>query len=381
MTYKILHLADLHLDASFVQDDLPAEYGRARRLSLRATFTRFLAKARELNVDAITIAGDLFDQRFLIPETTDFLLNQFIKIAPIRVIIAPGENDPYTNDSIYARLKWPENVDIFYQNKLTALELAPKIYLWGAANPPARDQRVMQKIQLTENTNLLILHCVISEQKQEQSEPVYLLDTTSINRAGFSLALLGHEHIGRNWESGQTKLIYPGSPEPLKESEREGSHHCVFVEIEGEKCSLTPISIQDWHYIRREVDVTGLETLEKAALKVQASLSLKKDQKAEQTIFFVTLTGKPVFLVDVKRLQELVDTPYYMHIETRLGFKHNLDSLIDEQTVRGFLVQRNLARLECSEDEEQRHLLLSALNLALQALDGREVSLYEVTEY
>ena len=381
MAYKILHFADLHLDTSFVQDNLPSEYGRARRLSLRAALTRLFAKAREMKVDAITIAGDLFDQRYLLPETADFLLTQFTKIAPIRVIIAPGENDPYTNDSIYARLNWPDNVDIFYQNKLTALELAPKIHLWGAANPPARDQRLLEGLKLAEGTNLLILHCAVKEQKRDQTEPVHLLDATSINKAGFSLALLGHEHIGQTWETGQTKLIYPGSPEPLKESESPGHHHCVLVEIEGKECSLTPIPSQDWHYSRCEVDLTGCETLEKTARKIKASLSLEKGWRAEQTIFYVTLTGMPGFLLGINRLRELVNTPSYLHIETRLGMKHDLRALGKEQTVRGFLVQRYLERLESSKGEEERRLLLSALNLALQALDGREVSLHEVAEY
>lgn len=381
MTYKILHFADLHLDTSFVQDNLPSEYGRARRLSLRAVLTRLLAKARELKVDAITIAGDLFDQRYLLPETADFLLTQFTKIAPIRVIIAPGENDPYTNDSIYARLNWPDNVDIFHQNKLTALELASNIHLWGAANPPARDQRLLEGLKLAEGINLLILHCAVKEEKRNQTEPVYLLDTTSINKVGFSLALLGHEHIGRIWETGRTKLIYPGSPEPLKESESRGYHQCVMVEIDGEECSLTPIPGHDWHYSRCEVDLTSFETLEKAARKIKASLSLEKDWKAEQTIFYVTLTGTPGFFLDINRLRELVNSPSYLFLETRLGIKHDLEALSKEQTVRGFLVQRYLTRLESSQDEEERSLLLTALSLALQALEGQEVSLHEVTEY
>src|SRR3989304_5470636 len=115
MSYKILHFADLHLDASFAGQGFPVEYGNERRLDLRATLTRILARSRELKVNAVTIGGDLFVQEYLLPETADFIQQQMALLAPIRVIIAPGGQDPYTNESPYARLNWPENVDIFYQ--------------------------------------------------------------------------------------------------------------------------------------------------------------------------------------------------------------------------------------------------------------------------
>ena len=108
------------------------EYGKERRLDLRAALTRIFARARELKVNAVTIGGDLFVQEYLLPETADFIQQQLALLAPIRVIIAPGGQDPYTNEFPYARLNWPENVDIFYQGKLAHLELAPDIHLLGS---------------------------------------------------------------------------------------------------------------------------------------------------------------------------------------------------------------------------------------------------------
>ena len=112
MSFKILHFADLRLDASFAGQGFPAEYGRERRLDLRAVLTRILARARELKVNVVTIGGDLFVQEYLLPETADFIQQQLALLDPIRVIIAPGRNDPYTNESPYARLNWPENVHL-----------------------------------------------------------------------------------------------------------------------------------------------------------------------------------------------------------------------------------------------------------------------------
>ncbi|MBN2004214.1 MAG: metallophosphoesterase [Anaerolineae bacterium] len=91
---KLLHLSNLHFDAAF-----PA-LGPTRHADLRAALGRILALARERKVDAVTIAGDLYEQEYAPPDTAAFLAQQFARLAPIRVFIAPGARDPYTNDSL-----------------------------------------------------------------------------------------------------------------------------------------------------------------------------------------------------------------------------------------------------------------------------------------
>ena len=57
---RLLHLADIHLDRSFGW--LGPERGRRRRQELRDTLQRGVALARDLQVDALCIAGDLYDR-------------------------------------------------------------------------------------------------------------------------------------------------------------------------------------------------------------------------------------------------------------------------------------------------------------------------------
>ena len=56
-----------------------------------ATLGRILTLARERQVDVVTIAGDLYEQDYALPETAGFLAQQFAKLAPIRVFVALGE--------------------------------------------------------------------------------------------------------------------------------------------------------------------------------------------------------------------------------------------------------------------------------------------------
>jgi len=89
MSYKILHFADLHLDASFAGQGFPVEYGRERRLDLRAALTRIFAHARELKVDVVTVGGDLFVQEYLLPETADFIQQQ-LALRPFGLSLRPA---------------------------------------------------------------------------------------------------------------------------------------------------------------------------------------------------------------------------------------------------------------------------------------------------
>ena len=115
--FQILYCADLRLDASFASSDLSASIGSWRRADLRATLGHILTLARERHacpepgrrVDAVTIAGDLYEQDYALPDTADFLMQQFTKLPPTRVFIAPGECDPAdqtpTEMGLYTRMR------------------------------------------------------------------------------------------------------------------------------------------------------------------------------------------------------------------------------------------------------------------------------------
>ena len=57
---KIIHCADLHLDAGMTAN-LPKEKASERKNELLTTFNRMIDYAVEEKVDALIIAGDLFD--------------------------------------------------------------------------------------------------------------------------------------------------------------------------------------------------------------------------------------------------------------------------------------------------------------------------------
>lgn len=372
MNYKILHFSDLHLDASFAGQGFPIEYGRERRLDLRAALTRIFAHARELKVDAITVGGDLFVQEYLLPETANFIQQQLALLAPIRIVIAPGGQDPYTNESPYERLHWPENVDIFNQGKLSHLELTPDIHLWGACNPPARGHKLLEGFQPKNGVNILLLHA----SQQGNNSEIHFISYEAVQKAGFQCALLGGHHLANISVSEKPLMIYPGSVEPLSPAEENDQHQVAVLEIKGANIHAQSRSLQQWHYATVTVDLTNCASVTEAARRVDAVLKTTA-AKTSQCAATVMLTGQPPVDMSIAGLKELIQSPIFYRLESHFSFTYDLEQLAREATVRGLLVQRFLDRIHTISNEAERRQQLTALNFALQALEGKQVSLYE----
>lgn len=371
MGYKILHFSDLHLDASFAGQGFPIEYGKERRLDLRAALTRVLARARELEVNAITVGGDFFVQEYLLPETADFIQQQLALLSPIRVIIAPGGKDPYTNESPYASFNWSENVDIFYQGKLSRLELATDIHLWGACNPPPRGHKLFDGFQPANGVNILLMHGSMGVNNYE----VHTISRDELNKAGFHCALLGGSHSAQI-PTGEPNIIYPGSLEPLAPSEEKDLHQAVLIEIDGENIQLQSLSLQQWHYRTVEVDITNCVSIEEAAHLIDAVVEAK-DANNPYSAVTVELIGKPGNELNISVIRSQMKTIAFCRLESYFELGYDLKQLAREQTVRGLLVQRFMERIKNAANDVERYQQLTALNFALQALDGKQVSLYE----
>ncbi len=379
MAYRILHSSDLHLDASFAADGITSDIGAWRRSDLRATIGRILALARERRVDAVTIGGDLYDQDYVLPDTGEFLAQQFARLAPIRVFVAPGEHDPYTTRSLYALTRWPSNVHIFTQSQLDPIQLTPDIHLWGAAQPAPQDNRVVERVRVNQpGINLLLLHAAERDDAKSGAEAHFIVDASSVHNAGFDFALLGHRHTAWVWPDEAPRCVYPGSPEPLCWNESGGGHNIVLLTVDQDQIRLEQIPVSQWRYWTAEVDLTDCCGPDEATQRIHYALSAAPGGPDERLICSVILTGSPDFALDCAALMSGLETKSHVRIKARLAFRYDLDRLVAEQTVRGLLVRRFQTRLAEVGDPGNRQAVLKALALALDALDGRQVRPYEV---
>lgn len=109
---RFLHAADVHLDSPCSSRSETVRH-RLRDAS-RLAFERLVDLALSERVDAVLIAGDLFDDERLSFQTERFLLEQLYRLdaEAIPVVYATGNHDPGRAGLRSVELPWPDNVTI-----------------------------------------------------------------------------------------------------------------------------------------------------------------------------------------------------------------------------------------------------------------------------
>jgi DNA repair protein SbcD/Mre11 len=257
---KLVHFADVHLDAPFTW--MEPQAARTRRQNLRATLRRIVDLAGEVEADALLCGGDLYEHDRLSPDTERFLVEALASIHPVQVFLAPGNHDWYGPRSLYQRAGWSPNVHVFAADRLEAVELADGVTLWGAAHrAPATTDGFLGGFSVDRGgINLALFHG--SERNalfaQGSKAPHAPFDEADIERSGLDHAFVGHYHKPKD----APRHTYPGNPDPLTFGE-EGQRGAVIVtvsqtgEIERERWNVATSTVHDL-----AVDVSGAGTLD-----------------------------------------------------------------------------------------------------------------------
>jgi DNA repair exonuclease SbcCD nuclease subunit len=360
---RLVVFADLHLDTAFTW--AKPDVARRRRQALRDTLDRILALAEEVSADAILCAGDLYEQDRFTPDTRQFLVSR-LGAAERPVLIAPGNHDWYGPRSLYAQVTWPENVHIFERDRLSPVELADGLTVWGAAfRGPTRPLGFLGdgfRVD-REGFHLGLFHgserAGLAFEGGEKS-PHAPFEAEEIERAGLLHAFVGHHHRPKDGEWH----TYPGNPDPLTFGEC-GERGAVVAELSADGVLTRRrhvVAISHVHDV--EIDVTGCGTLQDIRDRTSEALQGLEGEAR------VTLSGEIAPEIDFD-LSSLTMVPHALDDlvlraeDVRAGY--DLDRIAAEPTVRGQFVRdvRGAPDLEASLS---RRVLLTGL----RALDGRD---------
>jgi exonuclease SbcD len=361
MAIRILHFADVHLDAPF-KWAAPA-VARRRRQGLRDALSRIVDLAATERVDAVTCGGDLYEQDYFSPDTAEFLRTTFDRIAPIPVLIAPGNHDWLGPLSLYRRVRWGRHVRIFEDPRLTPIELRPGLTLWGAAHrAPAGTSGFLDSFHVTgDGVHLALFHgselgALAAQGKENVVHAPFRAG--QIPSSGLSYALLGHYHA----PADRSCLSYPGNPDPLTFGEC-GDRAALLVTV-NENGSISierrRVAVSTVHDI--VVDVTGCSTLQQIRDAVAAAL------RGLGGCIRMTLGGDVAPDVELHR-ETFSATDFGVEaIELRFDVTaaYDLDAIEQEATVRGQFV-RDVRQARDISETERRKIIVTGL----RAFQGR----------
>jgi len=315
--FRILHIADAHLDTPFCGRD---EAMREKlREATRNAFDAAVALAVERRVDAVLIAGDLFDNDLLSFRTQQSLLDAMRRLgaAGIPVFYAAGNHDPGRAGGRAAQLDWPENVHVFGCAQPETIEIGDVGRITAVGHATNREERNLAAEfppASGDRPHVAMLHTQVDGTAGADRHDRYAPCTSAdLARPGYDYWALGHVHI-RHRAADDVPAWYPGNLQGRNPRET-GPKGALYVEVERgvepavEFVPLAPI-VWDAVTLAPPADADGVETL-LHAVSHEARACLDLDDGREHLVR-LELRGASPLAAELRREDDIRE------LETRL---------------------------------------------------------------
>lgn len=401
---RFLQVSDLHLDSSLAAGRLGLSHQKRSRINrdILHALARAIDLARAEDVDVVLVPGDLWDDESVTLQSATAAYDLFASLAPTPVIIAPGNHDPfhafsYHHPSYYLTKvgrPHPENVVVFDQAgwQVRRVPGLPNVDFYGCCfteNRPRTD-RIVPRLQL-ENPgalNIVVLHGSRDDLLPPETSTGRLV-TAPFSReellaSGVDYAALGHYHRHSVLEDeiGNVRASYGGIP-VARGLDETGQHFVLVGEVQ--KGGVAPDALHRTSLDPRNilmVDVpidsgitNGVAVQERIASAVRSSGAGKDD------IVYVKLHGRTHPEITHYEIDPSWCDKQCFHLvvdQSQLEPDHDIDALLADETadkrIEGRFAQRMREMLGAAEaDAERAQVLRMALNLGLDALQGREL--------
>lgn len=361
---KIIHCADLHLDSKMTAN-LSKEQAKNRKAELLHTFCKMVEYAAEHQVQAIIIAGDLYDKKNISVTAKNTVYQQIRNHPQIDFYYLKGNHDA---ESFLAGLEViPDNLKMF-ENEWKTYDIG-KVTITGVEINGQNADSIYHTLLLDmEKFNIVTLHGQeVENSGRNKAEKISLRD---LKNKGIDYLALGHVH-GYKKEVLDARGIYcyPGCLEGRGFDEC-GEHGFVLLEIDEVKksCKFTFVPFARRNLYRMPVDVTGCMTTAEMAVRIQRQI--EKEQYSKDSLVKIVLEGQ----VDVEceksmeLLQEQFEVQFYflkIYDETRLHVDAQEFAL--DESLKGEFVRQVM---QADMDEEEKRILI---RYGIQALTGEEL--------
>jgi len=261
VTYRFVHAADIHLDSPLRSLAL-RDPGLADLIgnATRRAFVGIVDLCLDERVDALLLAGDLYDGDQTSMKTARFLAEQFRRLheAGIRVFSIRGNHDALSR--ITKELTLPESVKVF-GGRAEAVEVerpvgSTPVTIHGLsfAQPHAPESLLPRYRAPVEGAvNIGLMHTSLGGAAGH--DPYAPCSVADLQASGFRYWALGHVH-GRSITEGACTVVMPGMPQGRDINEA------------GPK-SVTLVTIGDDRSVRHEERLTSLAQFERVTVDLE----------------------------------------------------------------------------------------------------------------
>lgn len=351
---KIIHCADVHL-GSKMDSKLPLEKAEERRRELRSAFANMVEYAKREGVEAIALAGDIFDSDRPLKKDKEFFYSVVKNNPEINFLYLRGNHDGLqsyeeTLDNLLPFSdKW--RTYSFGDTAVTGLEITKE-----------NCTSLYSTLNLDKNKkNIVMLHGQAGD-----ANGFGKINITKLKEKHIDYLALGHVHSHcLERLDGRGVYAYSGCLEG-RGFDEPGEKGFILIET-GDKISAEFIPFSARTVRIAETDISEASDGYEAYLLVKKALDCKKTD-----ILRVVLRGEVCFdnsdlaAETEKRLQR--ENYYYAEVKDKTERKIDLSSYAGNVSLEGEFVRLVSADKNLSEERK-----LEIISLGLRALDGREI--------
>lgn len=314
MSYRFVHTADIHLDSplrslALRHQELAELIGNATRQA----FVNIIDLCLDERVDALLLAGDLYDGEQTSMKTARFLATQVRRLneADIRVFIIRGNHDALSK--ITQELVLPDSVKVF-GGRAEAIaierrksELPVVIHGLSFAKPHAPESLVARyKPPVEGAVNIGMMHTSLGG--AEGHDPYAPCSVADLQATGFRYWALGHVHK-RSVADGDCTIVMPGNPQGRDINEAGPKTVSLVTVADDGSIRVEERNASIAQFERVTVDVTGVDDWRDLATAVSTSLRRARDSvSADQLVARVQIIGGTPLAWRIRRDLDLLKT-------------------------------------------------------------------------
>ena len=345
---RILHSADLHLDAPF--SGRTAEEAAYLRRELLAVPGKLADLCLARQCDLVLLAGDLFDGAY--SQESYRALYAALERMAAPVFVTPGNHDHCGVDSPWQREVWPENVHVFTKERMESVvlpELDCRIY--GAGYQTMDCPGLLEGFTAAgmEKYHIGLLHA----DPTQPVSPYCPLTKEQVCQSGLHYLALGHVHKSGEFRAGETLCAWPGCSMGRGYDETGEKGALIVTLDETATAEFVPLNTPRFY------DIQSDEKNWKSLLPPAGS----------NDFYRITLSGY--------RTGEMAGVPAgFPRLELRDNTVPEADlwGTAGEDTLEGIYFGMLRGAMEAGDAAQQRRVRLAA-EISRQILDGQEVKL------
>lgn len=363
---KIIHCADLHLDSKMTTN-LSKERAKERKMEILRTFSKMVEYAKQNNVTAILIAGDMFDTRNVSATSRNMVRDVIMQNSQIDFLYLKGNHD---NDNFLSKLdEIPQNLYLF-ADKWTTYSYGDVVICGLELNAENSLSAYNQLVLDHGKYNIVMMHGQLAGYKSKDKAECISLD--DLKHKNIDYLALGHVHkYCMERLDSRGVYCYSGCLEGRGFDEC-GEKGFVVLDIDTNTRTATAefVSLASRTLYTLPVDITGISTTQEAASRIEEAIA--KTQYPSKSLVKIVLQGDVNVECELETSfleEQFAEYFYFIKVKDETRILVNYKEYEKDASLKGEFI-RMVSASDLSEEEKS--LVIRA---GIMALQGEEINL------